>query len=455
MTAVLRESVAVPAAELSDAELTAEVVALRQLADAAEAAYVARLGEFDRRGVSERDALLSTKAWARRALRAAPGETGRALRTAKGLRDLPAVAAALADGRVRPAHAAAIVDGATLLGGEVIDECADVLLEAAAAGEPSRLRAALRGYGAAVDNPRAVREAERRAEGRWLDLASTFDGAVAVHGMLGAEDGALVKAAVDALSAPAGGDDDRSPTQRRADALVEVCRRQITGTPIPDMGLPAAADSIPSGRPDGHAESAAPAEQRPRSPRVAGSAVSLVVVTDLATLERRAGGFGRLPDGAVLRGETVRRLACDASITRVITGPASQPLDVGRSRRAATAAQRTALRIRDGGCRFPGCDRPPEWTDVHHVIAWASGGATDVDAMVLLCRKHHTAVHEGGWRIRTSGPGQFVFVNPRGRHDVSAEDHTGRVVERFIRRLTSARARPPDGAGDAEQHDAA
>lgn len=67
-----------------------------------------------------------------------------------------------------------------------------------------------------------------------------------------------------------------------------------------------------------------------------------------------------------MRGETVRRLACDAKISRLIVGPDSQPLDVGRSQRTATPAQRKALRIRDRGCRFPGCDRPAEWTDVHH-----------------------------------------------------------------------------------------
>jgi hypothetical protein len=136
-----------------------------------------------------------------------------------------------------------------------------------------------------------------------------------------------------------------------------------------------------------------------------GEPPQLSVLTDLATLQARRGGFGELPDGSVLAGETVRRLACDAKITRIVLDGASQPLDVGRARRTVTAAQRRALRVRDGGCRFPGCDRPVEWTDAHHVRWWSRGGRTDIGELILLCRTHHTAVHEGGWHIRLLGPG--------------------------------------------------
>ena len=83
-------------------------------------------------------------------------------------------------------------------------------------------------------------------------------------------------------------------------------------------------------------------------------------------------------------------------------GPASRPpvlpLAVGRETRTIPAHLRTALTLRDQGCRFPGCDRPPAWTDGHHIIHWPDG-PTELDNLVSLCRTHHRRVHEQGWRI--------------------------------------------------------
>jgi 5-methylcytosine-specific restriction endonuclease McrA len=76
------------------------------------------------------------------------------------------------------------------------------------------------------------------------------------------------------------------------------------------------------------------------------------------------------------------------------------PLSVGRATRTIPAPIRTALHLRDQGCRFPGCDRPPAWTDGHHIIHWSDGGSTELENLVSLCRRHHRAVHEQGWRIR-------------------------------------------------------
>ena len=75
----------------------------------------------------------------------------------------------------------------------------------------------------------------------------------------------------------------------------------------------------------------------------------------------------------------------------------SEVLDLGRRTRWPTAAQHRALAHRDGGCVFPGCDRPSEWCDAHHLVHWPSGGPTDLDNLALLCRRHHVAVHEGRW----------------------------------------------------------
>jgi hypothetical protein len=79
-------------------------------------------------------------------------------------------------------------------------------------------------------------------------------------------------------------------------------------------------------------------------------------------------------------------------------------LEVGRATRVVSAAQRTALAVRDGGCRSPGCDRPPAWCEAHHLRHWLHGGATDLGNLVLLCRAHHRAVHEGGHHLHRLQP---------------------------------------------------
>ena len=88
-------------------------------------------------------------------------------------------------------------------------------------------------------------------------------------------------------------------------------------------------------------------------------------------------------------------------------------LRLGRSQRLFSAQQRIALAARDGGCRFPGCDRPPSFTEAHHITPWSRGGRTDVNDGILLCRHHHLLVHNNGWEIRRRGHG-FAVLPPPG-----------------------------------------
>jgi HNH endonuclease len=152
--------------------------------------------------------------------------------------------------------------------------------------------------------------------------------------------------------------------------------------------------------------------------------------------------------GGALTAEAVRRLACDATVTRAIVrrhpdqapaapaapaadgalaarlrsglellppplGALTQLLDLGRATRVIPPALRRALAVRDGGCVAAGCDRPAPWADAHHLIPWFRGGPTDLDNLVLLCRSHHRAVHEGGWRAqRDPATGQVTLSPP-------------------------------------------
>ncbi|UIJ33998.1 HNH endonuclease signature motif containing protein [Allobranchiibius sp. GilTou73] len=104
-------------------------------------------------------------------------------------------------------------------------------------------------------------------------------------------------------------------------------------------------------------------------------------------------GIGRTTDGEHLDAGTLRRMACDADLIPVVLGTDSEPLDVGRAKRLFTGGLRTAIIHRDQHCTFPGCDRPPDWCDAHHVRPWWAGGETTLTNAALLCARHHTIVH--------------------------------------------------------------
>ena len=154
-------------------------------------------------------------------------------------------------------------------------------------------------------------------------------------------------------------------------------------------------------------------------PTVRGAAAQVRVSIDWFALcaARGAPGVagGELPFAGPIGPETARRLACDAGVTRLLTDPAGLPLDVGREQRTATAAIRRSLEQRDGHCVFTGCTVPAAWCDVHHVIHWAYGGLTSCENGALLCERHHTAVHEGGFRVaRDPGTTDWHTHRPDG-----------------------------------------
>lgn len=122
---------------------------------------------------------------------------------------------------------------------------------------------------------------------------------------------------------------------------------------------------------------------------------------------------GTLDDGTPLPAPTVARLACDAAVVEILEDSRGNVLDVGRRRRTIPTLLRRALRLRDRGCRFPGCTN--RRVDGHHVVPWAQGGPTSLGNVCSLCRRHHGFVHERGFRLETDGHGAFRFYDPAGR----------------------------------------
>jgi len=108
----------------------------------------------------------------------------------------------------------------------------------------------------------------------------------------------------------------------------------------------------------------------------------------------------------------VQRMACDCSVTRVLLSQESLVMDVGRAKPIVSSSLRRALQVRDGHCRWPGCERTASKCDGHHLVHWVNGGPTELDNLVLLCRRHHRMVHEGGWQLIKCDDGQIVTIAP-------------------------------------------
>ncbi|TWE12746.1 HNH endonuclease signature motif containing protein [Rudaeicoccus suwonensis] len=113
-------------------------------------------------------------------------------------------------------------------------------------------------------------------------------------------------------------------------------------------------------------------------------------------------GHAITSSGDVIDPASARRLACDADLISVVLGATSEPLDVGRQKRLVTAGLRTAVIVRDRHCTFPGCDRPPAWCEVHHIIPWWAGGGTSLTNSALVCARHHTIIHRDGYTATTT-----------------------------------------------------
>ncbi len=156
-----------------------------------------------------------------------------------------------------------------------------------------------------------------------------------------------------------------------------------------------------------------------RAPGVEVTLVAEVVASTAPTTPTRPETMAtctlRTPDGSWLDPTRYAHLLCDAIFHPLLVDGDQVPLALGRAVRLATLAQRRALAVRDRGCVFPGCDRPPGWCDAHHVELYEAGGFTDLPNLILLCRHHHGVTHRRGWTLRVEDDGTPVWSTPSGR----------------------------------------
>ena len=140
-----------------------------------------------------------------------------------------------------------------------------------------------------------------------------------------------------------------------------------------------------------------------------------IPLTDLTDLTGPATGAatGVTATGAAVSAARARWIGCDAQISRIVLGPGSVPVDVGRSHRVVPPHLRRALEVRDRGCVFTGCTAPTWWCDAHHLLEWALVGDTSLDNSALLCERHHGKVHHG-FRVERQPDGRWRTWRPDG-----------------------------------------
>jgi hypothetical protein len=364
---------------LHDTALGERIVALARAIDALQGDRARCVAGFERQRGHRTEGATSMVAWAIARCRMSPGAAAEMVCTARQLEELPETARALREGEIGYPHASVIARTAGDIGAGVVREAEADLLTRARGFDVREFACLMRRFRECVDPDGALRDANRDHERTRVHLSQTLGGRFRLDGDLDAEAGATLSTALNRYMRPVPGD-RRSASQRRAAALVELCHRDLTH------------------------------EERPQ---LAGQRPHLSVTVPVATLSGEPGWpGGELRWGGPVVADTARRLACDAVRTDVTVGPEGELLSVSRPAPTVPPWLRRQLAARDRGCRFPGCDRPPEWTEAHHIVPRAAHGPNDLPNLVMVCRLHHRLVHEGGWRIRRGEEGDVEAEPP-------------------------------------------
>jgi uncharacterized protein DUF222 len=373
--------------------LADEVARLEVAAARLAARQVSCLAVMDSRGDAHKLGFRSTQAWLRTVVRVAPGAAkglvALARRISTGVVGEHATAASFGAGRMLLAHARILARTMAEIRPVLPDPGAAAKLEEQLVGvaertDPLRLATACRRLWIQAAPEQATAQEWDAFAQRDLSVAKTFAGLGVIDGTLDPLGAETVMTALHAFAARSGSEDTRTPGQRRADALTEICRRVLGFTATPTNG-----------------------GERPQ----------VTVIVPLAELEERAGAQpGELAWTGPITAALLRRLLCDAAIHRIITDPASVPLDVGRSTRVVPAGLRRAVMLRDRHCQYPGCDVPAIWCDCHHRQHWSRGGSTSLHNLIMLCGYHHTRLHLTGQAIIRHPDGHIEIIPDPDHH---------------------------------------
>jgi len=296
----------------------------------------------------------------------------------KKLEGLPESHQAVLEGAIGFAHLKAMARTANSVGSK-FDEA--LLLAKARESSPGKFYYTCQHYRHSADRKGFEAEQATQVENRMLWISTGEDGSVQLTGIFDPEGGAALRTAFEPLARKSGAHDDRTREKRLADAMVDMAMHVLDSGLIPQQG-----------------------SQR----------THLQVTASLETLLGLPGApaadmeFSSVP----VSSKTVERLACDASVTRILLDSGSAVIDVGRAKRTISGPARKALNVRDRGCTWPGCERPASWTSGHHIRHWFHGGTNEPPNLTLLCYRHHWMVHEGNWQIVRGDDGRIVTIPP-------------------------------------------
>lgn len=393
---------------LTDTEVTTAVDRIQTFVGRLVAVQAGLAREADARGIVRAAGSANPSVWLRDRVHISISEAHKITALGALLDGRPDVVAAVIDGAATTEQALTV--GRTLA--ELPPECAPAVVDdvvAALLGHAARLDPACLGklgdrvlHHVAPDladevlRRRLERDERQAARDRALTLSPDGRGRTRLYGVLDTEAAATVRAAIEPLMKPVpsdvAGQNLRTPAARRCDALVEVCRLALRTGELPaDGGQPPQLNVT-----------------------IDYTALAAAVHSGHAYGSGSTGGFatGTLDTGEHVSATVIRRMACEARIVPVMLAGASIPIDIGRARRLYTGAARLAVILRDHGCAFPGCDRPPKWCDVHHVRSWIDGGDTDRDNGVTLCGHHHRLIHQSPWTIVIDADQRPSFIPP-------------------------------------------
>jgi Domain of unknown function (DUF222)/HNH endonuclease len=364
-------------------------------------AFLAALAESDRHRDWADEGFASCAEWLAWQLGINRNTANEKVRAARALERLPLISEAMSRGEISFTKVRALTRAATP------DNEAE-LLEFAQAGSAANLERIVRGW-KQLSRGDELQQDQIRHRSRYLTVVPDDNGMYIVRGRLTAEVGAALMRAVDAGSDALfkrekhmAEEMETDAGQRRADAVGLLAERALSA------GLGA---GLSAGL--GAGLGAGSHDEIPISGSRA-DRYQVVLHVEASTLtEAEEPGQSELEDGTRVSAETARRLACDAGRVEIRHASNGSVLDVGRKTRTVPPALRRALESRDRGCRFPGCGL--RFTDAHHIQHWGDGGETKLTNLVLLCRRHHRRVHEGGYRVFSDVGGQIVFFTPAGR----------------------------------------
>ena len=363
----------VPAESMGD-----DQIALQRITNRVQAESLRRLHRFDSGEGYAASGAVTVKSWLRSQCNLTDHAASEQVTISRRMVTLPQTAKAIADGDISFRHASLIAETAASLGEKFEPLAEKILVDLAREVDPWRLKRGIQHLRHCLEPDGVLDDANEAHKHRFLHVSQTFDGIFRIDGQLDAEGGAVLRTALDSVMGPRRDDDERTASERCADAAVEIARRQLDGGQLPEVG-----------------------GQKPH----------LAVSVDLATLRKEPGSMAaELEWSQPIPAETARRLACDAAITPIFGGGESP--QIGPTSRVISGPMRRSLKALDKGCRFPGCDYPPAWTDAHHIKHWADGGPQTLPNLVLLCRRHHRLVHEEGWKLELGERRELVAIPP-------------------------------------------